>query len=225
MMEDDRYEWRKQTDPDFIAAVGSSGGSASKPPEGGMGHDAADDEFDAALKKRRKHRKEMKANTHNKLDRLIAGCPSRMRGGGARQGGRWQRPRGEAPDMRGVGSYKATIGREGPAGPENAAREYEERKAKRDPAEQDRIDKDDRKRANVARNLDGKTVSEGFFASFGEAPTKPATDVPLTTLQYLRTQLTAANNKETIHGTKLNAPNGPISSGITKLSNLIHRQN
>ena len=27
------------------------------------------------------------------------------------------------------------------------------------------------------------------------------------------------------HGTKPNAPNGPISSGITKLSNLIHRQN
>ena len=57
----------------------------------------------------------------------------------------------------------------------------------------------------MARNLDGKTDSEGFFASFGDAPTKPATDVPLTALQYLRTQLTAANDKEAIHGTKLNA--------------------
>ena len=46
----------------------------------------------------------------------------------------------------------------------------------------------------------------------------------MTTLQYLRGQLTAANNKESIHGTKLSAPNGPISSGITKLSHLIHKQ-
>ena len=60
--------------------------------------------------------------------------------------------------------------------------------------------------------------------SFGEAPAMPATVVPLTTLQYLRTQLTSANNKERFHETKLNAPNGPICSGITKLSNLIHRQ-
>ena len=70
-MDDDRYEWRKQDDPDFVAAAGSSGGSASNPPEGGMDHDAADDEFDAALEKRRKHRKDMKANTHNKPDRLV----------------------------------------------------------------------------------------------------------------------------------------------------------
>ena len=61
-MEDDRYEWRKQNDPDF-AAAGSSGGSASNPPEGGMYHDAPDDEFDAALETRRKHCKDMKANT------------------------------------------------------------------------------------------------------------------------------------------------------------------
>ena len=74
----------------------------------------------------------------------------------------------------------------------------------------------------MARNLDGKAASMGFFASFGEAPTKPAADVPLMTLQYLRTQLTATNNKETVHGTKPNAPNGPVSSGITKFPNLTH---
>ena len=46
----------------------------------------------------------------------------------------------------------------------------------------------------------------------------------MTTLQYLREQLTAANNKEPICDTKPNAPNGPISSGISKLSNSIHKQ-
>ena len=50
MMEDDRCKWRKQNNPDFAAAAaGSSGGSASNPPEGGMDHDAADYEFDAAV--------------------------------------------------------------------------------------------------------------------------------------------------------------------------------
>ena len=37
-------------------------------------YEGADDDFDAALEKRRKHRREMKANTqitHNKLDRLV----------------------------------------------------------------------------------------------------------------------------------------------------------
>ena len=54
---------------------------------------------------------------------------------------------------------------------------------------------------------------------------KLAADGPLTTLQHLRTQLTAANNKETLHGTKPIAPNGPISSssGITILPSLIHQ--
>ena len=49
-------------------------------------------------------------------------------------------------------------------------------------------------------------------------------DVPLIVLQYLRDRLTAANNKEAIHGTRLGAPNRQIASGITKLSNLIHKQ-
>ena len=71
MMEDNRYEWRKQNDPDFFANAASSGGFASNPCEGGVDHEAADDEFDAAPEKRRKHRREMKANTHNKLDRLV----------------------------------------------------------------------------------------------------------------------------------------------------------
>ena len=71
MMEDDRYEWRKQNDPDFVSAA-TSGGSASNPHEAGKDDEGADDEiFDAALEKRRKHRREMKNNTHSKLDRLV----------------------------------------------------------------------------------------------------------------------------------------------------------
>ena len=70
LMEDDRYESRKQNGPDFIANAGSSGGSASIPHEGGVDHEAADGEFDAALEKQRKHRREMKANTHKKLGSL-----------------------------------------------------------------------------------------------------------------------------------------------------------
>ena len=68
---------------------------------------------------------------------------------------------------------------------ENAAREFEERKQKRDQAKQDRIDKDNRKRASVVRNLDGKTESEFFVASLGEPPPKPTKDLPLMALQYL----------------------------------------
>ena len=74
------------------------------------------------------------------------------------------------------------------------------------------------------RTLHGKPESEGFFASFGEAPTTNPKDAPLMALRHLRERLTATNNKDTVHGTKLTAPNGPISSGITKLSNLIHKQ-
>ena len=71
-MEDDRYEWRKQNDPDFVASA-ASGGSSTNPHEGSKDDEGADDEiFDAALEKRRKHRREMNNNTHNKLDKLVA---------------------------------------------------------------------------------------------------------------------------------------------------------
>ena len=71
MMEDDRYEWRKQNDPGVVANAASSGGSVPNPHEGGADHEAADDEFDAALEKRRRRRREMKANAHNELDRIV----------------------------------------------------------------------------------------------------------------------------------------------------------
>ena len=70
MMEDDRYEWRKQNDPDFVASA-ASGGSSTNLHEGSKDDDGADDDiFDAALEKWRKHRRDMKNNTHN-MDKLV----------------------------------------------------------------------------------------------------------------------------------------------------------
>ena len=40
----------------------------------------------------------------------------------------------------------------------------------------------------------------------------------------MRERLTTANNKEVLHGTRLNAPMGPIASGITNLTDLVFRQ-
>ena len=63
-----------------------------------------------------------------------------------------------------------------------------------------------------------------FFASICDAPSDTnKQDLPLTALGYLRERLTTANSKEVLHGTRLNAPMGPIASGITKLANLVHR--
>ena len=115
---------------------------------------------------------------------------------------------------------------------EEAEREYEEQKAKRDLLEQARIDKQIAKRTNVGMNLD-KSEGEGFFASLvGEVPSNTTKqDAPLMALQYLRERLTTANlvvpsdnSKEVLHGTRLNARMGPIASGIAKLANLVHRQ-
>ena len=69
MMEDERYQYRKQHDPDFIV------GGASAPilsSEGGKANENDEDhEFDAALEKRRNDRKKKKSEQHSKLDRLV----------------------------------------------------------------------------------------------------------------------------------------------------------
>ena len=71
MMEDDRYEWRKQNNPDFVASA-ASGGSSSNSHEAGNDDEGAYDLIcDAALEMRRKRRLEMKNNTHNKLEMLV----------------------------------------------------------------------------------------------------------------------------------------------------------
>ena len=113
MMEDDRCEWRKQNDPDFVASA-ASGGSSTNPHEAGKDDEGADDViFDAALEKRRKHRREMKYNTHSKLDKLVdvawlSGCTIGICGGGT---GR------QAPYTSRVGSHNTTIGGKGSEGP------------------------------------------------------------------------------------------------------------
>ena len=69
-MEDERYQYRKQHDPDFLG----SGASASIPSssEGGRTNEnAEDEEFDEALEKRRNDRKKKKTEQHFKLDRLV----------------------------------------------------------------------------------------------------------------------------------------------------------
>ena len=226
MMEDDRYEWRKQNDPDFVSGA-TSGGSASNPHEAGKDDEGADDEiFDAALEKRRKHRREMKDNTHSKLDRLVdvAARLDYVEEELAKVAN------GKAPDDKLLTraeweTIKQRSAEKGQKARANAEREYEERKQKRDRAEQARIDRQIAKRADVARNLDEPTEGVGFFASICEAPLDTnKEDLPLKALEYLRERLTTANSKETLHGTRLNAPMGPIASGITKLANLIHRQ-
>ena len=81
MMEDDRYEWRKRNDPDFVASAASGlvGRVLRQSSLVGKDDEGADDKiFDAALEKRRKHRRDMENDTHNKLDTLVAGVAARL---------------------------------------------------------------------------------------------------------------------------------------------------
>ena len=108
---------------------------------------------------------------------------------------------------------------------EQAQREYEDRKARRDEQEQARLDKLAKKnsRNTVARNLDG-IGNGGFFASLGgdENPTPEETFAAV--LEYLRGRLREANTKEALRATKLQAPSGAHASAITKLSNRVHKE-
>ena len=70
-MEDERYQYRNQYDPDFIGIVADRHPS---PPVrvGGKANENEDDaEFDAALEKRRNDRKKKKTEQHSKLDRPV----------------------------------------------------------------------------------------------------------------------------------------------------------
>ena len=68
-MEDERHQYRKQNNTDFIG----SGASSSIPSsEGGMAYENdEDDEFDEAREKRRKDRMMKKKERRSKLDRLV----------------------------------------------------------------------------------------------------------------------------------------------------------
>ena len=112
---------------------------------------------------------------------------------------------------------------------EQAQRDYEDRKTRRDEQEQARLDKLAKKnlRNTVARNLDG-IGNGGFFASLGgdENPTctPEGTCTPSAVLDYLRGRLRDANTKEPLRATKLSAPSGVHASAITKLSNRVHKE-
>ena len=71
MMEDERYHWRKQLNPDFVGnATSGDSSTKSNDHEDGNGDEEAED-CDAKLEKRRKHRADMKQNNLPKLDRLV----------------------------------------------------------------------------------------------------------------------------------------------------------
>ena len=149
----------------------------------------------------------MKANTHSKLGRL-AGVAARS---DCVEGELAKETDGKGPEEKpltcaGWEVIQQRSAEKGQLGRESASQEYQDSKAKPEQAEQDRPKTGTRKRPNVARNLAGMSES-----SFGEAPapTRPATDVPLTPLLHLQAQLAAANGKEPINGTKANAPNAP----------------
>ena len=186
-------EWgrRKQNEMDFVASA-ASGGSSTNSHEGGKDDEGVDDEtFDAALEKRRKHRRDMNNNTHNKLDKLVdvaarlefvEDALAKVADGKAPEDKLLTRAHWEV--------IKQRSAEKGQKAREEAEREYEERKTKRTQLEQTRIDKQVAKRANVVRNLD-QSEGAGFFASMGEAPSKTTQqEIPLMALQYRREQLT-----------------------------------
>ena len=156
MMEDERYQHHKQYDPDFIG----SGALASVPSsEGGKAYENEDDaEFDAALKKRRNDRKKKKTEQHSKLDSLVdvaarLECLEEELGKATAD---------KTPDEALLTCAEREVlkqrsAEKGENAREQAARDYEERKARRDEQEQARLDKLAKKnsRNTVARNLDG----------------------------------------------------------------------
>ena len=112
---------------------------------------------------------------------------------------------------------------------EQAQREYEERKIRRDEQEQARLDELAKKknaRNNAVRNLDG-IGDGGFFASSGGgdiADVPEGTPSPSGVLEYFRKGLQDANAKGALHATKLLAPSGAHASAITRLSNRVHKE-
>ena len=131
---------------------------------GGKDDEGADDEmFDAALEKRRKHRREMKNNTHNKLGKLV-GVATRLEF--------VEEELAKVADVKAPEAklltraewevIKQRSAEKGQKAQEEAKREYEERKAKRDHQAQARIEKQITKRATVVKNLDHATGGGGL---------------------------------------------------------------
>lgn len=224
MMEDERYQYRKQYDPDFIG----SGASASVPSsEGGKANENEDDaEFDAALEKRRNDRKKKKTEQHSKLDRLVdvaarLECLEEELGKATAD----KAPNEALLTCAEWEVLKQRSAEKGQNARERAQRDYEDRKTRRDEQEQARLDKLAKKnsRNTVARNLDG-IGNGGFFASLGGDENPTPEETPSAVLEYLRGRLREANTKEALRATKLQAPSGAHASAITKLSNRVHKE-
>ena len=139
MMEDERYQYRKQYDPDFIG----SGASASAPSsEGGKANENDDDaEFDAcaALEKRRN---EKKTEQHSKLDRLVdvaarLECLEEELGKATADGA----PNEALLTCAEWEVLKQRSAEKGQNAREQAQREYEERKIRRDAQDQAWLDR------------------------------------------------------------------------------------
>ena len=188
MIEDERHQYRKQYDPDFI---GSSGSASAPSSEGGKANKNEDDaEFDAyaALKKRRNDRKKKKTEQHSTLNRLVDV---------AARPGCLEEELGKATADKALDEalltcaewevLKQRSAEKGQNVHEQAAREYEERKARRDEQEQARLDKAAKKnaRTDVARNLDG-IGNGGFFSSLGGDEHPMLEGTPSAVLEYLR---------------------------------------
>ena len=225
-MEDERYQYRKQYDPDFI---GSSGSASVPSSEGGNANENEDDaEFDAALEKRRNNRKKKKTEQHSKLDRLVD-VAARLECL-EEELGKATADKAPDEDLLTCAEWevlKQRSAEKGRTAREQAQRDYEDRKTRRDEQEQARLDKLAKKNSRnaVVRNLDG-IGNGGFFASLGgdENPTPEGT--PSAVLEYLRgrLELREANTKEALRATKLQAPSGAHASAIMKLSNRVHKE-
>ena len=216
---------RKRYAPDFIG----SGASASVPSsEGGKANENEDAaEFDAALEKRRNDRKKKKTEQHSKLDRLVdvaarLECLEEELGKATAD----KAPNEALLTCAEWEVLKQRSAEKGQNAREQAQREFEERKIRRDAQEQARLDTLAKKNArnNVARNLDG-IGDGGFFASLGGNDiTNVPEGTPSAVLEYLRGRLREANSKEARHATKLLAPSGAHASAITRLSNRAHKE-
>ena len=196
--------------------------------EGGKANENDEDaEFDAALEKRRNARKKKTTEQHSKLDRLVD-VAARLE---CLEEGLGKATADKAPDEALLKCaewevLKQRSAEKGQNAREEAAREYEERKARRDEAEQQRLDKLAKKNArnNVARNLDGDSNGRFFASLVGGDTTAAPEGTPSAVLEYLHGRLRDANMTKALRATKLSAPSGVHASAITKLSNGTHRE-
>ena len=157
-----------------------------------------DAEFDAALEKRRNDRKKKKTERHSKLDRLVdvaarLECLEEELGKATAD----KAPNETLLTCAEWEVLKQRSAEKGQNACEQAQREFEECKIRRDAQEQARLDALAKKNArnNVARNLDG-IGDGGFFASLGG---DDIANVPKGTPSAVLEYLSYANKAQAAH--------------------------